>query len=326
MKIILRFIVVGLILTAFTGSMLSARAQTSTQQAPPTLQVQGLAISPFLIEVQTEPGKEIRRSITLTNTTALPLPIEISINDFVPDAKTGQAKFLDSSQTSDPKFSLSAWVSIIKQPSFIIPPRASTSVEFAIQPPQDVEPGTHYGGILFAQQPKAVKGTNTEVTQKAGAIILVSLGKAEEHGAITNFFADVASDGRSVDLFLTFHNFGNVHSKPKGEIYIDNLFGHQVGNLYINRDAGIVLPESEHTFTQRWNSGARMGRYTARVLLYYGNPKLEVRQTIHFWILPVKSILLILLLLTALTALLWKGIKIYNAHILKKAGMGSHSQ
>jgi hypothetical protein len=113
------------------------------------LEIQGLAITPFLIEVEGNPGKKTDHSIVITNTTNQPLPIRVSVNDFIP-TEGGQPRFLDSDRLANEQYSLAKWVTITGQPNFTIPANQSTEIKFSITPPENAEPGTHYGGILFS--------------------------------------------------------------------------------------------------------------------------------------------------------------------------------
>lgn len=282
------------------------------------LTVQGLGISPFLIETTIEPGKEQLQHITLTNTTSAPLPITISINDFVPSGEHGQASFLLANETSDPRFSLSTWIKIVQQPAFTIPPHGQTQVVFSITPPLDAEVGTHYGGLLFAYHPLSNSNTNVSVTEKAGTLILAKFGKVVEKGSITDFTAESSLGFSKTNFLLSFYNQGNAHIKPKGEIHIENMFGQEVASLPVNRDANIVLPESERNFENTWLPGWRFGRYKATAILFFGTPKLEVRNEVVFWIIPWQRILFVLFVFMIAIWLAVFAIRRYNSWLLRR--------
>src|SRR3989338_3176303 len=108
-------------------------AQTPDQN----LEFAGIAISPFLIEATLEPGVSSNYTITLQNTTREKLSFDISINDFVSEEKSAQARFLPTGENSNPKFSLSSWIAILVQPNFTLSPGAETKIEFSITPPKD---------------------------------------------------------------------------------------------------------------------------------------------------------------------------------------------
>ncbi len=292
-------------------------AQPAEQQS---LQVEGLAITPFIIEIDAEPGQTINRKISLTNTTQDRLPFVASIHDFVPNGTSGQPLFLPVNQDADPTYSLSRWVRITQQPDFVIPPRGQTEIGFTIEIPSEVEPGTHYGGILFGREASYLNELGSAVQHKAGTIILVKIGKSQEQLELTGFTTDnkLYRSG-PVGFKTVLRNNGNVHSKPKGEITIKNLFGGQITQIPINRDANIVLPQATREFTSQWIPKWNIGRYTAEAVLYYGNPKLELRTTEVFWVIPVTELVFSILFLLILGIILYIGIRKYNRYIINRS-------
>jgi hypothetical protein len=294
-------------------------------QAPQQLQVQGLAVTPFLIETTVEAGKPQEQKVTLTNTTDQPLPIDISVNDFVPNNTTGQALFLSAGEQANPAYSLSNWITVVKQPSFVIPPRQQTEVVFALNPPKDASPGTHYGGLLFSYRQKPADPGQVVVTEKVGVLVLAQLGRGNEQGLITDLVSSSVGSTDTLRFLLTFYNSGNTYLKPKGEIHITNIFGQQVASIPLNRGAQIVLPQNQRIFESLWSPGWRLGRYTATAILYYGDPKIESQISATVWIVPWTRVALVLGALIVLAYALRKLIAKYNRRILSRAGHNNES-
>jgi hypothetical protein len=314
-KLLSKFIFVAGLMFFINSLPIPAYVDAQSQDAQ-FLEVQGLAVTPFLIETDVEAGVAQRHSVTIANTTDQPLPIDVSINDFIPD-ESGQAKFLATDATSNPAYSLSSWIDIVQQPSFTIPPREQTVLIFSITAPQEAVPGTHYGGLLFSTHPQAQTLAGAEVTQKVGVIIIARFGHGRESGNITQMLPEQGSD--SFKFLLSFYNDGNVHLKPKGDINITDIFGNQVGSVPVNPDAQIVLPDNQKIFESSWKPGWRFGRYKATAILYFGNPKLEARANVVIWIIPIKQIAILLAVLSILGYLLVRGLRRYNRYILKEA-------
>lgn len=313
-----RFIAVNLVIVAVC--LLFGAAANVQAQSKSALEVQGLRIDPFLIELNMSPGQTTTQQIKLTNTTNSPLTFSISINDFIPNGNTGQPIFLDSDEKSDPKYSLSDWVTVTQQPQFTIPANENTQVVFSITVPEDAEPGTHYGGILFGQVAKPLDQSGAAVVHKAGSIVLVKLGKSQEQ---VNFEAFKVKQhfyqSGPVEFTATLNNVGNVHSKPKGDIAIRDVFGRQVTEVHVNPDALIVMPQAQRDFIQSWDVNLGFGRYTAEAVLFYGNPKIELRAATTFWIIPVKELLLVMLGLVLLGIMMIMAIRKYNIYIIKSS-------
>lgn len=298
--------------------MLSAKSTSA--QTDRTFEVQGLAINPFLIESALDHGQSEERSITLQNTTQGPLAISISINDFTVDKNSNTPKFLESSELADPKFSISEWISITKQPKYELLPGETTELILKLTPPDSAEPGTHYGGLLITTESAPLTGTNTIVEHKVGVIIIAELGRASQQGSITSLIAsnEKNDSGNQVRFLLNFNNFGNTHLKPKGEIFIYNIFGKQVGNLYINRDAQIVLPQTEKRFDAIWQPSFNFGWYRAEAILYFGNPKIEARAETSVWLFDPISATLSIAVLALLIVTTVFAVHRYNRWILAR--------
>ncbi|QQS22948.1 DUF916 domain-containing protein [bacterium] len=267
-----------------------------------------------------QPGQSHTQTINLSNTTDSNLTFDVSINDFVPKENTGQPIFLDSDEESDPRFSLSSWVSVTQQPEFTIPAKGTTKVVFTITVPEDAEPGTHYGGILFGQLAGDLNVSGSAVEHKAGSIILVRLGKSQEQIALSKFYTNknLYLTG-PVEFVANLSNVGNVHSKAKGDIVIRNMWGKHIVDVPVNKNAHVILPQSTREYIQEWPVRFGFGRYTAEMVLYYGNPKIELRATTAFWVFPVKGLILGVLSLVILGIIVNIGLRKYNNYIIKRS-------
>lgn len=306
-------VVLLLVLGLFVVLPASSHAQGDT------LSEGSLAISPFLIETTLKPGQSEVNTITVSNRSDTPLPIAISVNDFIPAGDHGGVRFLDTGQAAHPNFSLASWITITSQPDFTIPPRGQTKVTFSISVPIDAEPGTHYGGLLFSAREKDNEQLNVAVIKKIGTIILVGAGTTNASGEIRSF--DSTKNFYSepqVNFSTDFANTGNVHLQPKGQIAIRNIFGQLIGEAYINQDAQFVLPGTLRGFEGAFKRNWLLGRYTAELTMYYGNPKLEARASVHFWVIPTRQILLYGGLLILVIGVCYVSITQYNAWVIRK--------
>jgi hypothetical protein len=285
------------------------------------LQVAGVVVSPFAFEEKMNKGETVSRTIHITNTTNEAIPLTISVNDFIPVGRTGQARFLPAKSNADEHFSLSGWVTITKQPNFLLPPGQTTDISFDLTAPQDSDESTHYGGIIItfsgAQQEP---GSGSIVKQSIASTIIAKLGKNNGSGRISSFISDKnLYTCPAINFETLFENTGDVHLIPKGKIELKNIFGHISGLAYINPNGQIVLPRTERVFTSPFKGGFMIGRYTAEVTMWFGDPKLEARTKTSFWVLPVKTLLTmsgaaIILLIAAFILL-----RSYNNWVIRKA-------
>jgi hypothetical protein len=80
-----------------------------------------------------------------------------------------------------------------------------------------------------------------------------------------------------------------------------------------------VLPQSIRRFDQSLEGKRLFGKYKATLTLNYGDPQQKIEQSITFWVIPYKLIIIIILLLVALVFGIKFAVSRYNRHIIKKA-------
>ena len=80
-----------------------------------------------------------------------------------------------------------------------------------------------------------------------------------------------------------------------------------------------VLPQSIRRFDQSLEGKRLFGKYKATLALSYGDPQQKIEQSITFWVIPYKLIIIVLLILVALIFGIRFALSKYNKHIIKKA-------
>lgn len=309
-----QFLILGLLGVIFLG-LTPQNAHAQEQE----LVVQGVRVSPFIFEQSLEKGHAFNGEITLTNTTNSPITLALAVQDFIPAGRHGEVRFLPTNEQSDVHFSLTDWVQITTQPNYTLAPGATTKTGFTVTAPVDADDSTHYGGIVFSfNNGKTENGT--AIIQSVGALLIVKIGHSNGQGTIQSFTTPqrVYTNSR-VPFRVNFENTGNTHLSPKGKIEIYNAFNKLVGVAYINKDAQISLPNTIREFDSEYQGGFMLGKYTANLTMYFGNPKLEARSVVQFWIIPWKPILKTTGLTILLIALLTLAIIRYNTWVIKKA-------
>lgn len=302
------FAIGGILLLLPAASLLAQSAATS----------QGLTISPFLLERQMDKGSSSSEIIDITNTSDRSLPVNITVNDFIPVGDNGQQQFVDPGQ-GDPHYSLSKWITFTSNPKPTLAPGEKTSLSFNINVPQDAEDGGHYGAILFGFQSSQSLVTGSAVEEKIGAIILVKTGKVNESGQVVKFGPEHGFyEYPPVSFTTLFKNTGNVHVKPRGAIGITNMFGTKVASVQVNENANNVLPNTERTFTSAWKDSFGFGRYTAKEQLVYGDSGQVVTMSASFWVIPWKTSLLVALIIFIVLMIFIGGMRVYNKWLTKK--------
>lgn len=290
------------------------------QNPPNTLSQNALSISPFIFEESLEKGQTKTYQIQVRNLSNTPLPITLSINDFIPVDNEGHVRFLQEGEVNADRYSLSTWITITKQPEFVLPPLGKTALEFQISVPIQAEAGTHYGGLLFGFEDSIQNITGTKVKQKLGALVIATIGKAIEKGEITQFSVSPSVKNPNILEFSTIiKNTSNTRIIPKGEVEIRNWYGKLIGISYINKDGSLILPNSERNFVTTIAKPNFFGYYRAEAWVQYGNPPAELRKRINFWIYSKTTLVNLSIGLLILIPFLIIGLKRYNRWIISKA-------
>lgn len=292
--------------------------------AAPAVKAQGnsqtLSVSPFLIELENlEPGQSTPYSIDVTNGSANLLKLTVVLRDFTAGPE-GRPIFASESSAAGKSFSLSSWITLQGPKSIKVPAFDKVRVNFIITPPSDIEPGTHYGAVLFSYADDSAQQSSAKIENQIGTLIFAKSGKAQPSGRISSFQAakKILFESSPIKFNLQFDNSGNVHLKPKGEIEIKNWFGDTVATIPLNRDASIVLPQSSREFSNTFDSRLPLGKYTATVKLYYGDNRLEANSQVTFWVIPIVSIAISILLAAAAITLFYLLIRAYNRRLLSR--------
>lgn len=282
----------------------------------------GLEISPALVELNAVKGNDYTVNITVTNVTENELLFDSFVNDFGSKDETGTPNvILDNTVTPT---SIKNWVSDI--PDFKLQPREKKKLSVSITVPSNASPGGHYGVIRFSGRNPNTTSSNVDLTASAGTLVLIKVdGEFIEKLDLKTF--ESQKNGKQASTFETgpinfvtrFENTGTTHVKPLGQIEVKDFFGNQIANLPVNESKGSVLPSSIRRFESPLNDQWLFGKYTATITIAYGTTGGAIVQSIDFWVIPYKILIVGLVGLITLIYILRSLIKRYNSYIRRTA-------
>lgn len=297
-------------LIALTLLPTSVRAQ---EAAP-----KGLTVGPFLIELDVAKGGTVQSEVFVANNTESEMTLTITPRDFLP-GEDGQAVFVPDQTENDSTFSLASWIKISGAQKFALHGGEKKTIPFSVNPPVDAEDGTHYGAILFNYESKKKSG-GAMIKQSVGPLVLVRYGTGKESGRI-KLLADkkLLWSPQQINFIAKFYNEGNVHVKPKGEIYFKNIFGKVESTTFINRDGVNALPQSNRIFFGSWQpSKYSFGLYRAELVMNYGDTRQETRDKIYIWVLPWYYIIFIIVVAGLIAYYHSHGRYLYHRYVVRK--------
>jgi hypothetical protein len=307
----------GLAFAAGVATLASMIAAPLMAAAATSSNAVDVSITPLIREVSSKPGDTFTGSIEVKNESDAKQTFFPAARDFTSstDTSTGAPKFLETAGTAAQ--SLSSWTTFSKS-SYDVDSKGSATIDYTVKVPASAEPGGHYSGIFASTQaPDVSGGSGVAIAARVGSLLMVTVA-----GDITTK-AEVQSFTSSQSIYqngpFTFtanlKNTGNIHFKPKGTINVKN--GSKVESIQFNVNGGNVLPSSARDFTEKLDGTFGFGRYTATLDVTAVAPngdQIPLTSVVSFWVIPMSTVLITLLILIVLYLILKTGMKGNNSY------------
>ena len=289
---------------------------------------QALEIAPPIVTITVNPGQTTSVPIYIRDVSKSNLIVTGEANDFVAAGEDGTPKLLLNDDGSDP-YSMKNWITNL--PSLTLIPREIKAMTLTLNVPKDASPGGHYGVIRFTASPPDLDTTGVSLSASLGALLLVTVtGNIHENVAIQEF--SVNQNGHSSWVYesapLTFlerfHNSGNIHEEPSGQIIVKDMLGRKFASINVNMPPRNILPASTRKFQEPLDSTVignafMFGRYTADLKVTYGANKTVLTSQLSFWVIPYRLIAAVIIILVVGFFGLRFLIRRYNRHIISQS-------
>lgn len=264
---------------------------------PTPIHADSITLTPPRFELIGNPGDTISEKIRVNNSSDVDITYQVTIQDFRASGDEGSVDFVDPS-ISNNSFSLARWMTF--EPSqFTVPAGQESIVNFTIRIPKNGEPGGHYGSVLVTRPGTTVPGGASVSSTVASLILLRVSGETTEKLSLESFAADNGFQQYGpVNFNMRFKNDGNVHVAPTGTIVITNIFGKKVKEIPVTPTN--VLPGAERVVKANWDTVHMVGRYTASLVLSYGQGKQSIAASTSFIVFPIWLMVVIILLIAFL--------------------------
>jgi hypothetical protein len=288
-----------------------------------------LTLSPVFINLTTDPGQPVSTRIKITNNNNFREFLRIDVAKFGAGAGGERPAIADLNPEDD----FGKWISF-SEPQFTVDPRQTKTVKLTISPPDTAALGYYYALIVNRIREKEPGARQTVVTGAPAILTLLEVRspRAKKELQLVDFKTDkFFYEYLPVEFKVRLKNTGNIHLVPAGDIFIDKGRKKDVAILLANQSRGNILPQSERTFSARWEDGFvvrvpkveagkvlkdakgntvytvkwdltkadrfRLGKYTAHLLMVYDNGERDIplESTVSFWVVPWKILLGILL-------------------------------
>ncbi len=313
-----------------TGALLSTvffLGFLSFTQAQEAQQGVDVTISPVFLDLRVEPGVSISDKIKIRNNTRGDLSLTATVKKLV--SKDEKIDVLEPSALDE----YISWVKF-ENPEIVIKPGEWGNINFTLDVPSDAAFGYYYMVTFKKTQSPDVQDGQTALSGEVGVPLLVAVVKdgAVSSAQLLDFKPkNNINEYLPVEFVATLRNTGNVHIRPRGNIFIKKESGGKdIGIIEVNSENGRILPDSQRSFETGWKDGFfvrepvtengevrldkngnpvtkltfnlnkltsfRFGKYSAEMKLVFdgGNKDVLIEGVTTFWVIPYTLIAIIL--------------------------------
>ena len=256
----------------------------------------GFSISPPSFDIKGNPGDVLNNSVKIENITNQPLELTAKAISFVAYGNEGQIQLTDEDST----YSIKSWVTF-QNPEFTVQPGEVKLFNYFINIPQNAQPGSHFGSIVFSTSPTASQASSAQIVQEIGSVILIKLpGDVVEKATISSFKSDSNYfTNPKVKLDSILDNTGSVVVQPSGTLTIQDVFGNTVQTIVVQPKN--ILPGSQRVFDQEFDFD-KVGFFKAKLEMKYGTDKTLSADTTFIALytqrlIPILIIVIVLIIL-----------------------------
>jgi len=256
-------IIINTVFFALLGVFLLGQVAAANAQEPRNI----LSISPFIFNLRLSPGETYERTMTVQNILNVPLPIKLSVEDFLVQDEDGGYNF-----TKNDSSSVISWITL-DETDFILEPKEKQEIRITIQIPTKI-PFGGYQGIIFVQPilPNQEQ-YSTLLNAKVGALVLANIGSQayQIHPAriLTFDMPFVLFSKENIPLTFRVQNNSLYHFSAKPLLSFDPLFGEIQSYPLLEQ---FLFPGKVRRWTESMNlEDLRPGVYLTKLQISVGN-------------------------------------------------------
>jgi hypothetical protein len=253
------------------------------------------SVTPLIIDLKANTRDILKETIGVMNSANRIGNIYAFVNNT--DPILGREEWKSPSNT-DVADSLANWIEI-NRATLALLPEEKKELPLLIQVDRNAKPGIYHATITFSEG-----GTRAEAEQniKNGISVAINLEVLDDAKEVLELGSFVSKDtfvsGKEASFSYDIKNIGNRPLSPKGEVRIFNRSGEEVATLKVNETGEVLDPNGTSQLASVWNAGSRFGRYKAMLSVEYGGKQRGMLQdTVFFWLIPWKEILIIFICL-----------------------------
>lgn len=303
------------------------QADESLEVTPPPTAIQpiNLTVSPVTLNLATDPGREVNSSIKIFNNSTEKEYLQLELVKFTSDKSGSQPHIQNFSENDEYK----DWLTFEKS-EFEVNPGEWQTIDLIFSPPKEAALAYYYAIVVKRQVDTREEGVTTVIIGAPAILVLANVyspNAVQELQLVDFKTKQKFYEYLPADFEIKIKNTGNIHLNPMGNIFIDSSGEKDVALLSINKDNGLILPDSQRVFETSWEEGFpsyeplvvggvvkkdedgktikklkwdfskisqfRIGKYTAHLLLVYDNGErdIPIESIVSFWVIPWRILL-----------------------------------
>lgn len=331
------------IVFSLLGTFLSVPI-VAAQQTPNDFAIE---ITPSPVVETIKPGVSTSFDLQVHNKGSGKETLKIAARKFTIDDKTGIVRLDDTTPAEAAqwtKFSAS---------QFSIDPGQWYTQHVTIALPKDTGFSYSYAIVITRAATPSINGAGRALQGSVADFTLINVDKP---GATRKLdITDISTDQQVYEFLpakinIKFKNTGNTIIAPAGNLFFQRGSNDTkpLSTADINTAKGYILPGTERTYTASWDNGFpvfktttaddgssstnlffdwnnltnfRFGQYTAKVVAVYndGQRDIPITREVTFWVIPYKTIALVIIILIALGLVVRKWNERRTQKAVKKA-------
>jgi hypothetical protein len=253
---------------------------------------EAITVGPVKIEYSLNPGETATGQIYLKNDETKAVTLYPTFEGFTEE--NGNKVFIKGDTLLKEWFNLAASVTLKAGEGVKVP--------YILSVPKNAPPGGQFAVIWWSASSPNAGADQVSIQTRAGILVYVNVsGDIVNTAEVTKFQSPAVSWGGTVPFNLSVSNTGTVYIKPTGTITITSLVGTSA-TLPINGKGYQILPKSSRDLSDmQWTPGPfSIGPYKASANVVYGQKGESVSVSKWFWVFPLKTIGLVLLVIILL--------------------------
>lgn len=308
-----------------------------------------LTISPSFFEYTISSARVIKDKLRLRNNSSSPVNLKISINQLSVD-ENGDLDINSSNRDNS-----DSWIKIQNQIINALP-REWTDIPFTVEVPEHAAHG-YYLAISISGEQVNNMGNAIDLTGMAVAPILINVKKenSKSEAQLIEFKSfNFINEYLPVEFSAKIKNTGNLHIRPRGNIFISGQGNKDLAIIEVNENAGAILPGANRVFENLWIDGFivneiakedgeiiidkngkterrlrinwdklthfRFGPYTANIFLVFddGTKDITLEGSTTFWVIPYTLIIIVITLSVVFGLFIKLALKRHDRKVIEK--------